>query len=1056
GLLASALAQTSQTRYDASGNPAARAAAAIALPEITGQPVSQIVEPGHAATFSVVLADPRGATFQWKFNGTDLRGQTGDSLRVPAAAANEGTYTVAITNDSGSVTSAEAQLFIDSDGDRLPDSWETAHFGDLSKTALADTDGDGVTNLDEYLQGTHPASPASFRARLTLATTGSGTVAVSPEGADYAAGSTVTLTPTPTPPWVFDHWSGDLASTTNPAPLTLTSNKSVTAHFVYPAPPPGLVAWWRGETDASDTIGGHHGAFYAGTTSVPPAIAAGKAGSALSFDGATHIRVPASEDFRLYQFSMEAWVYPTVKSAEEQVLFALGSNTSADNVWRLVLVNGLPWLYSNSGVSVGYPMDNALNNPVPLNQWTHLAFTYDGANFYLYINGGGIPGFDTPIKGSGYARKLAYDVALAPLTIGSDWDNGASTKPFHGLIDELSLYQRALTQAEIKTILARGSEGKSADQPYFTTLSPLPEAATGDAYAARLATVNGPAPITVSLAEGSRLPSGLTLAPDGALTGTPTTIGDFAFTVQAQDAAARLNLQSYSLRVVHRALPAPGLIAWWPGEPDASGLGKDVVGGHDATFYQNTFSGTLPIAATHTSAGKVGGAFDFDAPRFATVPEASVLQPAQLTGEVWVYPMSSVGGSEALLARGFSSSSTSSWWLGLNASGSEINPRIRLRHQKGTAEILASGTLPVQQWSHLAFTFDGARLALYVNGVLAGAAEGLGALVYDAPAPDPLTLGAAQYSATDSSYLDFFTGRLDEAALYNRALSALEIRQIYDAGAAGKGLPLSRSVDLGPVATGRPFFSRFTWPDGVPTVAWEQVSGVLPPGLTLASDGTLSGVASARGAYSFNIRGTDADGAAREYITSISILKAAAVPPGLISWYRAENDALDALGANQGAFTGAPGFAPGKVGTAFSFTDTSHVEIPDSESLHPESFTIETWYFADALSASGSLHNTLIYKRFGAEDWTYSWKLECSGAELTGSIVVGNVGFSVSGGTVDLARWHHVALTCDAAAETLSLYVDGVKRSSSGTTGAPGYDAHPVLISGDTAITSAD
>jgi hypothetical protein len=80
--------------YDPSGNVATQTLASVLPPQVTGQPVQQIVEPGQAATFSVVVFDASGISFQWKFNGTDIPAATGDSLLLTnVSAANEGQYT---------------------------------------------------------------------------------------------------------------------------------------------------------------------------------------------------------------------------------------------------------------------------------------------------------------------------------------------------------------------------------------------------------------------------------------------------------------------------------------------------------------------------------------------------------------------------------------------------------------------------------------------------------------------------------------------------------------------------------------------------------------------------------------------------------------------------------------------------------------------------------------------------------------------------------------------------------------------------------------------------
>ncbi len=72
------------------------------------------------------------------------------------------------------------------------------------------------------------------RHTLTLATTGAGTVTANPAPVNggYVAGSVVTLQATPAPGWQFDSWSDDLSGSANPATLTMTSNKLVTANFV--------------------------------------------------------------------------------------------------------------------------------------------------------------------------------------------------------------------------------------------------------------------------------------------------------------------------------------------------------------------------------------------------------------------------------------------------------------------------------------------------------------------------------------------------------------------------------------------------------------------------------------------------------------------------------------------------------------------------------------------------------------------------------------------------------------------------------------------------------
>ncbi|MDZ7361895.1 MAG: T9SS type A sorting domain-containing protein [candidate division KSB1 bacterium] len=67
---------------------------------------------------------------------------------------------------------------------------------------------------------------------LTVNTTGSGAVTVNPAGGVYNPGTVVTLTATPALGFQFSSWSGDLSSSSNPATMTMTGNKTVTAIFI--------------------------------------------------------------------------------------------------------------------------------------------------------------------------------------------------------------------------------------------------------------------------------------------------------------------------------------------------------------------------------------------------------------------------------------------------------------------------------------------------------------------------------------------------------------------------------------------------------------------------------------------------------------------------------------------------------------------------------------------------------------------------------------------------------------------------------------------------------
>ena len=68
--------------------------------------------------------------------------------------------------------------------------------------------------------------------RLSLATTGQGTISSTPNSSGFEAGTQVTITAQPKAGWVFDSWSGDTTGSQNPLIITMNTTKSITANFI--------------------------------------------------------------------------------------------------------------------------------------------------------------------------------------------------------------------------------------------------------------------------------------------------------------------------------------------------------------------------------------------------------------------------------------------------------------------------------------------------------------------------------------------------------------------------------------------------------------------------------------------------------------------------------------------------------------------------------------------------------------------------------------------------------------------------------------------------------
>jgi len=124
---------------------------------VEGRPLSFIVEAsGPDGTTPVLSASPlpARAAFSDEGNGTGVFDWT-------PAVGQAGRYVITFKAANGDLFAARsATLTIypanDTDGDGMPDDWEMRHFGDLSRDGRGDFDGDGISDLDEYLNGGDP------------------------------------------------------------------------------------------------------------------------------------------------------------------------------------------------------------------------------------------------------------------------------------------------------------------------------------------------------------------------------------------------------------------------------------------------------------------------------------------------------------------------------------------------------------------------------------------------------------------------------------------------------------------------------------------------------------------------------------------------------------------------------------------------------------------------------------------------------------------------------------------------------------------------------------
>jgi subtilisin-like proprotein convertase family protein/subtilisin family serine protease len=230
--------------------------------------------------------------------------------------------------------------------------------------------------------------------------------------------------------------------------------------------------------------------------------------------------------------------------------------------------------------------------------------------------------------------------------------------------------------------------------------------------------------------------------------------------------------QTYRLGYAYRKAPnLDGLVAWWLGE--SGPIATDIISGNNGTF----------VNGVGFSAGRVGGAFDFNGVNsYVTVPDAPSLDlTTNLTVEVWINPRSWGGTPREILSKWGGPFNQRSYTLSINASGLAY---LLVSSDGGFVNnqaVFSSTVMPLNTWTHLAAVYDGVNLRMYVNGVLENTVAWPQGLF---PGTAPLIIGATRASL--SSVTSYFNGMIDEPTLFRRALTAGEIADIYQAGAAGK------------------------------------------------------------------------------------------------------------------------------------------------------------------------------------------------------------------------------------------------------------------------------
>jgi len=207
----------------------------------------------------------------------------------------------------------------------------------------------------------------------------------------------------------------------------------------------GLVGQWSFEGTGSitsgqnlgmeDTSGRNNHGTASNANATGMAFTTGQVGGAISLDGVDD-RVSLGSGFNFHgtsPFTIEAWINPV--TTDYRIIVGR-FNAGVAGQWLFFLSGGRLSLHREIA-----PFSVTGGRLLSLNTWHHVVGTYDGSNMRLFLNG---------VLDGGPRASGSVSSNIIEVFIGSRLSGGISADHFNGLIDEVRIYNRALSASEVR------------------------------------------------------------------------------------------------------------------------------------------------------------------------------------------------------------------------------------------------------------------------------------------------------------------------------------------------------------------------------------------------------------------------------------------------------------------------------------------------------------------------------------------------------------------------------------------------------------------------------
>jgi fibronectin type 3 domain-containing protein len=482
-----------------------------------------------------------------------------------------------------------------------------------------------------------------------------------------------------------------------------------------------------------------------------------RGGAALSFSTGGYASVENRPALKLFEtsYSIELWIKHDGNSAEDADII---TKFNGSNGYTLSLVG------SGEAPTLNFTAHRAgsffqSNRGIPAGRWTHVAVTYDadGDTQRLYING------ELDATNSGADGPRDTDETL---WIGAN--EGGASAHFSGQIDNLRIWTDERTPSEIEasyTAEVNGNEPDLTAAWQFNDRGRRPALGTETDF--------GHEKMTLMDGTGSA-----TQAAPGADPLPPfhyATTGDGEATVQWTPRAP----SESSEQTVYRSTSADGANRQSLTTTTNTSYEDSTPSNGTTYFYEVTNTNAdgqesdygTPLSLTPGTRGINALTLDGDLDH-AVVDDRPALDLNSYTIEAWIKHDGNSPDGARLLSKFDGSGFDGGYTLSLLGGGD--TPTVKFTTNRAASDITSESEIPVDQWTHVAVTYDadGSTQRLYINGQL-DATNG-GSAKPPRESSKNLWIGAEVGGASN-----FFSGQIDNLRIWNTERSQAEIRQSF-------------------------------------------------------------------------------------------------------------------------------------------------------------------------------------------------------------------------------------------------------------------------------------